>query len=145
MKIKALAFAAGLLAMGLCVVSCSNSGTEENKRTAKGKYVKITAEQAKAVMEENKEAIIVDVRTREEYEDVHIPDAVLIPNETIEDEKPTMLPNLDDVILVYCRSGRRSKQAAEKLVSIGYTDVRDFGGINEWPYETVAGKGEKNA
>lgn len=71
-----------------------------------------------------------------EYENGHIPNARLISNETIGNKKPDLPPNLDAEILVYCRSGNRSAQAAKKLISIGYTNVHDFGGIIDWPYET---------
>jgi rhodanese-related sulfurtransferase len=88
-------------------------------------------------MEENKSVIVVDVRTESEYKEGHIEGAILIPNETIIDTPPEELPDFDSEILVYCRSGNRSQQAAEKLVKMGYTNVSDFGGIIDWPYETV--------
>lgn len=102
-------------------------------------YKKITAEQAKARIEENKAAIIVDVRTLSEFEEKHIPGAVLIPNETIIDKPPEALPDYNAEILVYCRTGNRSRQASEKLIAMGYKNVYDFGGIADWPYETVSG------
>lgn len=112
--------------------SCSNASG--NTDTA---YQKISAEEAKNRMEENKEAIVVDVRTDSEYNEGHIEGAVLIPNETIKDTPPEQLPDFDAEILVYCRSGNRSQQAAEKLIKLGYTNVSDFGGIIDWPYEIV--------
>ena len=96
----------------------------------------ISAEEAYTMMNEQ-DVLIVDVRTEEEYEQGHIADAILIPNETITDSKPEQLPDQQAVILVYCRSGNRSKQAAEKLVKMGYTHVLDFGGIRNWPYEII--------
>ncbi len=81
--------------------------------------------------------IIVDVRTPEEYAQEHIEGAINIPNEEITDKEPEQLPDKDARILVYCRSGVRSKQAADKLVVMGYGNVYDMGGINDWPYETV--------
>ncbi|MBQ0060141.1 MAG: rhodanese-like domain-containing protein [Lachnospiraceae bacterium] len=81
--------------------------------------------------------IIVDVRTPEEYHECHICDAICIPNETITDQMPAELPDKDQIILIYCRSGNRSKQAAEKLAAMGYTNVYEFGGINTWEYETI--------
>ena len=81
--------------------------------------------------------IILDVRTQEEFDAGHIAGAILIPNETILDEQPELLPDLDAEILVYCRSGNRSAQSANKLLAIGYTNVYDFGGIIDWPYEVV--------
>jgi len=100
-------------------------------------YKKITAEDAKNRMDENKDVIVVDVRTLDEYSEGHIEGAILIPNETITDTPPELLPDLDAEILIYCRSGNRSQQAAEKLIGLGYTNVYDFGGIIDWPYETV--------
>ena len=81
--------------------------------------------------------VILDVRTQEEYDAGHIAGAILVPNETISDKQPALLPDLDAEILVYCRSGNRSAQAAKKLIAIGYTNVVDFGGIIDWPYEVV--------
>lgn len=100
-------------------------------------YRKISAADAKARMDSGDEIIILDVRTEEEYDAGHIMDAILVPNETIIDEQPELLPDLDAEILVYCRSGNRSAQAAKKLIAIGYTNVVDFGGIIDWPYEVV--------
>ena len=100
-------------------------------------YRKISAADAKARIDSGDEIIIVDVRTQEEFNEGHIPGAILIPNETILDEQPALLPDLDAEILIYCRSGNRSAQAANKLIAMGYTDVVDFGGIIDWPYEIV--------
>ena len=85
--------------------------------------------------------LILDVRTPEEYAERHIPGAVNLPNETIGTEVPPQLPDKEQLLLVYCRSGNRSKQAAGKLAALGYTNVVEFGGINDWPGETVAGEG----
>lgn len=87
-------------------------------------------------MDNDENIVILDVRTLEEYDEKHIPGAVVIPNETITKEPLKELPDLEQEILVYCRSGNRSRQAAEKLIEAGYTNVYDFGGINEWMYET---------
>ena len=100
-------------------------------------YKKISAEDAKARMDSGDTIVILDVRTKEEYDAGHIAGAILVPNETIVDEQPDLLPDLDVEILVYCRSGNRSAQAAKKLIAIGYTNVVDFGGIIDWPYEVV--------
>ena len=102
-------------------------------------YKKITATEAKARIDSGDNIIILDVRTASEYESGHIQGAILIPNETITDEMPTILPDLNAEILIYCRSGNRSAQAAKKLIAIGYTNVYDFGGIIDWPYEVVTG------
>ena len=107
-------------------------------QSAEAEYHKIPAEEAKKRMDQNPDAIVLDVRTQSEYEESHIPRAILIPNETIGGGRPEQLPDLDAEILVYCRSGNRSRQAAEKLVALGYTQVYDFGGIVDWPYETVS-------
>ena len=90
-------------------------------------------------MEEENDYIILDVRTPEEFAEKHIPDAINIPNETIGTEAILELPDKEQLILVYCRSGNRSKQASEKLVRLGYTNIVEFGGINDWPGETVSG------
>ncbi|HAX39739.1 MAG TPA: rhodanese-like domain-containing protein [Clostridiales bacterium] len=100
-------------------------------------YRKISAADAKARIDSGDEIIILDVRTQEEFNEGHIPGAILIPNETILDEQPALLPDLDAEILIYCRSGNRSAQAANKLIAMGYTDVVDFGGIIDWPYKIV--------
>lgn len=103
-------------------------------------YHKITAEQAKERLDSGDELILLDVRTQEEFNAGHIAGAILLPNETItETEQPDILPDLNAEILIYCRSGNRSAQAAKKLVAQGYTNVYDFGGIIDWPYETVTG------
>ncbi len=102
-------------------------------------YQKITPQRAKIRMESGEEVIVLDVRTQTEYDAEHIPGAILVPNETIIDQKPELLPDFDAEILVYCRSGNRSAQAANKLIAMGYSNVFDFGGIGAWPYETVTG------
>lgn len=95
-------------------------------------YEQITQDQAKALMAESENYIILDVRTEAEYAEGHIPGAICVPNETIGDNMPEELPDKDQLILVYCRSGNRSKQASEKLAKLGYTNVKEFGGINTW-------------
>ena len=102
-------------------------------------YRQINAEEAATMMEEESSYIILDVRTAEEYSEKHIPGAINIPNETIGSEEITGLPDKEQLILVYCRSGNRSKQASEKLVKQGYTNIVEFGGINDWTGETVGG------
>lgn len=101
-----------------------------------GEYHKITAEEAKTKMD-TETVTIVDVRTMEEYQEGHVSGAILVPNESISNEMPESLPDQEAVLLVYCRSGRRSKEAAEKLLVIGYQNVYDFGGIIDWPYDIV--------
>ena len=103
-------------------------------------YRQITAEEATAMMEEEESGyLILDVRTAGEYSEKHIPGAINVPNETIGNQDIPELPDKEQLILVYCRSGNRSKQAAEKLVKLGYTNIVEFGGIHDWTGETVSG------
>ena len=103
----------------------------------KAAYRQITMENAAAMMEEEADYIILDVRTTEEYASGHIPNAINIPNEVIGSEEIPELPDKDQLILVYCRSGNRSKQASKKLANLGYTNVVEFGGIMDWTGEIV--------
>ena len=98
-------------------------------------YVNITAEEAKQIMDSEEGYIILDVRTQEEYDQGHIPGAIVISHDEIEEKVEEMLTDKKQLILVYCRSGRRSKLAAEALVELGYTNIKEFGGIIDWPYE----------
>ena len=102
-------------------------------------YRQITMEEAVTMIQEESGYIILDVRTAEEYSEKHIPGAINIPNETIGADDIPELPDKDQLILIYCRSGNRSKQAADKLVKLGYTNIVEFGGINDWTGETVSG------
>jgi len=104
-------------------------------------YRQITMDEAVAMMEEEDGYIILDVRTVAEFDEKHIPGAINIPNETIGTDTIPELPDKDQLILVYCRSGNRSKQASEKLVKLGYTNVVEFGGIMDWPGETETNEG----
>ena len=107
---------------------------------AKTDYRQISMTEAVSMMEKEKDYIILDVRTEEEYADEHIPGAICIPNEIIGSEEMEELPDKNQLILVYCRSGNRSKQASQKLADMGYTNVVEFGGIIDWPGETIAGE-----
>lgn len=98
-------------------------------------YVNITAEEAKEIMDTEEGYVILDVREQDEYDAGHISGAILIPFTQIEAKANEMLPDKDQLILVYCRSGRRSKIAAEALAELGYTNIKEFGGILDWPYE----------
>ena len=100
-------------------------------------YEQITPAEAKALMDSEKDYVILDVRTPEEFAAGHIAGAVLIPDYEIGDKAESVLPDKDQLILVYCRSGRRSKNAASELVTLGYTNIKEFGGINDWEYGTV--------
>lgn len=99
----------------------------------------ISAIEAKQLMDSSEDYIILDTRTQEEYNESHIPDAILIPYDKIEENAKEMLPDKDSLIFVYCRTGRRSKHAAARLYELGYTNVKEFGGILSWEYETVTG------
>ena len=108
----------------------------QDKENDKGAvYVNITAEEAKQIMDSEEGYIILDVRTQEEYDQGHIPGAIVISHEEITEKAEKVLTDKDQLILVYCRSGRRSKIAAEALVELGYTNIKEFGGIIDWPYE----------
>ena len=98
-------------------------------------YMNITAEEAKQIMDSEEGYIILDVRTQEEYDEGHIPGATQISHEEITEKAEDVLTDKDQLILVYCRSGRRSKIAAEALAELGYTNIKEFGGIIDWPYE----------
>ena len=100
-------------------------------------YRQVNMDEAITMMEEESGYIILDVRTPEEFAEKHIPGAINVANETIGTDEIPELPDKDQLILVYCRSGNRSKQASEKLVALGYTNIVEFGGINDWPGETV--------
>lgn len=131
MKLLSILLTAGLLSIG--ITACGKAGKADDKSEAS--YQKITAEDAKTMMDEGG-VTIVDVRTAEEFAGGHVPDAVNVPNESIRDTAPESLPQKDATLLVYCRSGRRSAEASQKLADLGYENVYDFGGINDWPYET---------
>ena len=117
------------LALPFGCVGCSDGGSAT--------YEQISGAEAKALMDSESGYIIIDARTQEEYDQGHIPGAIMIPEYEIADRAEKELPNKDQLILVYCRSGRRSKIAAEELVKLGYTNVKEFGGIIDWEYETV--------
>lgn len=102
-------------------------------------YEQISMEQASEYMDYEEGYQLVDVRTREEYEEGHIPGAVCIPNEILAEEAEARLPDKEQMIYVYCRSGRRSKQAAEVLCKLGYTNITEIGGINDWTGVTEKG------
>ena len=101
-------------------------------------YRQISMDEAITLMQEESGYLILDVRTPEEFKQAHIPDAINIPNEAIGTEEISQLPDKDQLILVYCRSGNRSKQASGKLAALGYTNIVEFGGILDWPGETVS-------
>lgn len=114
-----------------CLTACQSKGG--NTPT----YEQITATKAKEIMDTETDYIIIDARTGAEFAEGHIENAILIPEYEIKDRAEKELPDKDALILIYCRSGRRSKIASEELVKLGYTNVKEFGGIIDWPYETV--------
>ena len=120
-----------MLAM-LLLTACGQ--TTENKQEAV--YMNITAQEANEIMDTQTGYIILDTRTQEEYDTGHIPGAIVLPYDEVLEKAEGILKDKDQLILVYCRSGRRSKLAAEDLVKLGYTNIREFGGIIDWPYET---------
>ena len=118
----------------LMLTGCAGAGNQTNS------YRQISMDEAVAMMERESGYIILDVRTPAEFAEKHIPNAINVPNETIGTDEISQLPNKDQLIMVYCRSGRRSKEAAEKLVKLGYTNIVEFGGILDWKGETVSGE-----
>ena len=113
------------------LAGCTPGGENEGEAV----YVNITAQQAKRVMDTQSGYIILDTRTQAEFDEGHIPGAILIPYDEILQKAESVLTDKDQLILVYCRSGRRSQLAAEDLVKLGYTNIKEFGGIIDWPYE----------
>lgn len=127
-----------VLILAFLVFGTAGCREEDKKETKMEKATEIiTAEQAKEIMDQDENCIILDVREQSEYEEGHIEGALLIPYTEIENRAEKELPDKDQQILVYCRSGRRSAVAAESLSGMGYTNVKDFGGIMDWPYEVV--------
>ena len=120
-----------IILSALMLTACGQ--TEGNAQEAI--YVNINAQQAKEIMDSREGYIILDTRTQEEYDEGHIPGAILIPYDEITEKAEGILTDKDQLILVYCRSGRRSKIAAQSLVELGYTNIMEFGGIIDWPYE----------
>ena len=108
---------------------------QDKENTQEAVYMNITVQQAKEIMDSQTGYIILDTRTQEEYDESHIPGAILIPYDEILEKAESILIDKDQLILVYCRSGRRSKLASEDLVKLGYTNIKEFGGIIDWPYE----------
>ena len=144
MKIKKIALMAIVGLISVLGISCGRTmnskqvsvDSKEVKNEKKAEYKKITSDEAKNIMSTQK-AIVVDVRSLEEYNEGHIPNAISVPLETMENEAETKLKNKDDLSLVYSRSGRRSREAALRLIEKGYTNVIDFGGIQDWNGEVV--------
>ena len=114
-----------------------NSASETTPTSSAAIITKITAEQAKEMIDSSTELIVLDVRTQEEYDETHIEGAILIPDYEIDTQAEELITDKNATLLVYCRSGRRSALASQTLYELGYTSVYDFGGIIDWPYEVV--------
>ncbi len=126
-----------MLMISLCLFGVCGCNGEKPQEEIKSSYEQITAQQAKEIMGKETGYIIVDARTQEEFDEGHIEGAILIPEYEISQRAEKELPDKNQLILVYCRSGRRSKIASQALVDLGYTNVKEFGGIIDWPYEIV--------
>ena len=126
----AIAAMLGIAVLSGCAASSKSSGPSAS-------YRQVSQLEAQSMMQTESGYVIVDVRRADEFATGHIPGAINIPNESIDKSQPVALPNLDQLIMVYCRSGNRSKQAAKKLAAMGYTNIVEFGGINTWPGEVV--------
>ena len=135
---KALFLLIFVLLFAGCSSDSAHSGKEGDDMPKQG-YTQIDQETAKEMMAREDGHVVVDVRRQEEYDAGHIPGAILVPNELIGCDAPEALPDYDQILLIYCRSGNRSKQAAEKLAGMGYTRVYEFGGIIDWTGEIVTG------
>ncbi len=131
MKLKILLILLTVLLLG----ACTNTGKSIQDNSNNLTYKQVSMNEAVKLMESETNYIILDVRRTDEFAAGHIPNAVNIPNENIADAEITELPDKEQLILVYCRSGNRSKQASEKLVKLGYTNIVEFGGINDWKGE----------
>ena len=125
------------LLISLFVCSCSSSETDNTEFSTEITNISISMEDAKKILDEKEGSVLVDVRRQDEYDEGHIPGAILIPNESIGEDEIEKLPDKDQLILVYCRSGRRSKEASQTLADLGYTNVNEFGGIIDWDGEVV--------
>ena len=130
---------AAWLTMGMVLLSACSGGGASQALGEKPGYQKISPQEALTMLQEQ-DVTLLDVRTQEEFAEAHIEGALLLPDYEIEQKASELLPDKDAVILVYCRSGRRSQGAAQKLIEMGYSQVYDFGGIIDWPYETVSGQ-----
>lgn len=139
MKYFLIAAAVLAAAAAAAFAGCAARNRILDRSGMENSYRQITQAEAKEMMLRDDGHIILDVRRADEYEAGHIPGAICLPNEEIGAEPPEPLPDKEQIILVYCRSGRRSKEAAQKLFDMGYTAVFEFGGITDWTGETVSG------
>ena len=127
----------GMLLITLCLFGITGCNSDNSVADNGNSYEQISAETAKTLMDNETDYIIIDARTQEEFDEGHIEGAIMIPEYEIKKKAESLLPDKNHLVLVYCRSGRRSKIAAEALVELGYTNVKEFGGIIDWPYEIV--------
>ena len=138
MSKKIILLALAIITVATVFAGCTQkTNTEQTEATQVniGTYYQITQEEAKRIMDEESDYIIVDAREQSEYDEGHIKGAIVIPYTEIEQKAEELLPNKTQLILVYCRSGRRSKIAAQSLANMGYKNVKEFGGIIDWQYE----------
>ena len=126
-----------MLFITICLFGTAGCNSDKSVATDGNSYEQISADEAKKLMDSESDYTIVDARTQEEFDEGHIEGAIMIPEYEIEAKAESLLPDKNQLILVYCRSGRRSKIASEALVKLGYTNVKEFGGIIDWPYEIV--------
>lgn len=124
-----------ILLSALMLTGCTGAVNSTNNT-----YRQISMDEAAAMMKQESDYVVLDVRTPAEFAEKHIPNAINVPNENIGTDEVSALPDKNQLIMVYCRSGRRSKEAAEKLVKLGYTNIVEFGGILDWKGETVSGE-----
>ena len=134
---KRVFFLFAILAICLLVGCTAEKTSKDHEAESEPTYHQISQEEAKEMMSRDDGHVVVDVRRQDEYDEGHIPGAILIPNESIGCDSPEALPDYDQIILIYCRSGNRSKQAAQKLAEMGYTNIYEFGGIIDWTGEIV--------
>lgn len=136
---KGIIYTLLLVTGAMILMGCSKKqgASKEETDVEQQTYTEITQNEAKDMMDSKEELVILDVRTEEEYLEGHIENAILLPVDEISNRAEEILPDKDKKILVYCRSGRRSKLASEELVKLGYTNVYEFGGIIDWKYEIV--------
>ena len=131
---RLLCLIAAVMLFSIALVAC-NVVQDDSQQNAS--YEQITPAKAKALMDSSQDHIILDVRTPEEFAEEHIEGAILMPDYEIGEKAESVLTDKDQLILVYCRSGRRSKNAASELATLGYTNIKEFGGILDWKYGTV--------
>lgn len=126
-----------IILVTLLLVGCTNTVNDSKQQEEAYMYNRITAQEAKEMLDRDKDIILLDVRTLEEYKEQHIENSILLPFDEIQYDADDVLPEKEATILIYCRSGRRSAIAALELIDMGYQNVYDFGGILDWPYETA--------